>query len=319
MGLNDDSRDAGPAVAPRRRRWLAAVAVLSGVIGLALLLASENLGAGRIFDVTLRLPGARQIAHLVQVRARLPRCLVAARQAGRGRAARAAVAAAIAPLWVSSTSCSSGRWPTAASRFADLGANAVRGPARDRPWTGAAIQANRSEGRRRGRDRRHCPRRPVVPAPAALQPRPAVHAPGRSREGSGGAIGWRSSTGSTRRRSTTSWRGFKVESGTGDAGAAVDYAARALAAKPRNPDVLDTYGWALHHAGRSREALPLLERAFADKPGMFCIHYHLGEVYAALGDGVRAEWHLREQMRLFPRGSEARRAEQSLRRRGRRP
>ena len=107
-----------------------------------------------------------------------------------------------------------------------------------------------------------------------------------------------------------------MESGTGDVRAAVDYAARALAATPRDPDVLDTYGWALHHAGRSREALPLLERAFAGKPRMFCIHYHLGEVYTALGDGTRAEWHFREQIRLFPGGSEARRAEQSLRRRG---
>ena len=128
--------------------------------------------------------------------------------------------------------------------------------------------------------------------------------------------GWRSRDGLDSPSFYNELASIEVESGTGDARAAVDYAARALAATPRNPDVLDTYGWALHHAGRSREALPLLERAFAGKPGMFCIHYHLGEVYGALGDGVRAEEHLREQMRLFPRASEARRAEQSLRRRG---
>src|SRR5205085_693146 len=109
---------------------------------------------------------------------------------------------------------------------------------------------------------------------------------------------------------------IEVESGTGDAHAAVGYASRALAANPHSPDVLDTYAWALHHVGRSGEALPLLERAFAGKPGMFCIHYHLGEVYAAVGDPARAERHLREQIRLFPAGSEARRAALSLKRRG---
>jgi tetratricopeptide (TPR) repeat protein len=106
----------------------------------------------------------------------------------------------------------------------------------------------------------------------------------------------------------------EVESGVGDVQAAVAYSRRALDATPDSPDVLDTYGWSLHHAGRSREALPVLERAFAGKPGMFCIHYHLGEVYAALGDRARAETHLREQIRRFPGGSEARRAEVSLRR-----
>jgi tetratricopeptide (TPR) repeat protein len=96
----------------------------------------------------------------------------------------------------------------------------------------------------------------------------------------------------------------------------VTYGGRALRADPQNPDVLDTYGWALHHAGRSPEALPFLERALAGKPRMFCIHFHLGEVYAALGDRERAERHLREQIRRHPGGSEARRAEASLRWRG---
>jgi len=88
----------------------------------------------------------------------------------------------------------------------------------------------------------------------------------------------------------------EIESGNGDAPAAVTYAAQALALTPDDPDVHDTYGWALHHAGRSAEALPYLERAFRAKPDMFCIHYHLGEVYLALGQTERAVAHLRQQV-----------------------
>ena len=87
----------------------------------------------------------------------------------------------------------------------------------------------------------------------------------------------------------------EIESGIGDAPTAVTYAAQALALTPDDPDVLDTYGWALHHAGRSAEALPYLERAFRAKPDMFCIHYHLGEVYLALGLTDKAVVHLRRQ------------------------
>ena len=88
----------------------------------------------------------------------------------------------------------------------------------------------------------------------------------------------------------------EIESGIGDAPAAVTYAAQALALTPDDPDVHDTYGWALHNAGRSAEALPHLERALRDKPDMFCIHYHLGEVFLALGQTERAVEHLRQQV-----------------------
>lgn len=104
----------------------------------------------------------------------------------------------------------------------------------------------------------------------------------------------------------------EIESGQGDARKAMAYAAQALAMRPADPDTLDTYGWALHHAGRSAEALPYLERAYAARPRMFCIHYHLGEVYAALGRGEDARRHFREQMASFPRTTEARRAERAL-------
>ena len=306
--------DAGPAVEPRRRRWLAAAAVFW----------RHRAGAAARFREPRGEPASST-----------SRCTI--RGSTRSRISCSTRSSSWLSGGCSAGSSSAGRRgrrrprdrAPAGRRRRDVpavrgqpqlrdrrtGGERVRGPARYRPWTGAAVPADGSERGRRGRDRRHGPRRSFVPAPAARQPRPVVHAPGRSPEGPGGV-----SAGAPGRLDSPSFYNelawIEVESGTGDARAAVGYAGRALAATPRSPDVLDTYAWALHHAGRSREALPFLERAFAGKPRMFCIHYHLGEVYAALGDDARAEFHLREQMRLFPRGSEARRAEQSLRRRG---
>jgi tetratricopeptide (TPR) repeat protein len=87
----------------------------------------------------------------------------------------------------------------------------------------------------------------------------------------------------------------EIESGVGDARAAVEFAAKALEMTPDDIDTADTYGWALHNAGRSAEALPYLERAYAANPGMFCIHFHLGEVYLALGDRENAVFHFKLQ------------------------
>ena len=313
--MNDDSRDAGPAVAPRPRRWIAAAAVLSGVIGLALLLASESLGAGQIFDVTLHYPGIDKIAHLVQYAIVFLAVWWLLGKLVEGRAARAAAAAAIALLLGVVDEFFQRSVANRSFEIADLGANLCGvllgiglGPVLPSRRTARRVVAVAVIGATAlavysYRNLRHVNRgllytRQGDLPKALVEYRLALH-DGLDSPSFYNELAW-----------------IEVESGTGDARAAVDYAARALAATPRNPDVLDTYGWALHHAGRSREALPLLERAFAGKPRMFCIHYHLGEVYAALGNGARAEWHLREQMRLFPRTSEARRAEQSLRRRG---
>ncbi|MCC7181520.1 MAG: tetratricopeptide repeat protein [Acidobacteria bacterium] len=108
----------------------------------------------------------------------------------------------------------------------------------------------------------------------------------------------------------------EIESGEGDPRLAVEYAAQALAMRPDDPDIHDTYGWALHHAGRSAEALPYLERAYSAKPDMFCIHYHLGEVYLAVGQEERAASHFLEQLKR-PDTREASRARVALARMGR--
>lgn len=103
----------------------------------------------------------------------------------------------------------------------------------------------------------------------------------------------------------------EIESGVGDPKQAVEYARTAFEMQPNNPDVVDTYGWALLHAGRTAEALEHLEKAYAAKPGMFCINYHLGAAYLASGNRDKAAHHFRRQTEL-PRTREAGLAQAAL-------
>jgi tetratricopeptide (TPR) repeat protein len=90
----------------------------------------------------------------------------------------------------------------------------------------------------------------------------------------------------------------EAESGNGDPQRAVAWAGTAMAMRPDDPDILDTYGWALHRATRSREALAYLLRAYDAKPDMYCIHYHLGATYLALEEREKAHFHLSRQADL---------------------
>lgn len=49
------------------------------------------------------------------------------------------------------------------------------------------------------------------------------------------------------------------------------------------PAMQDTYGWITHRRGDSEDALPYLEAAVAGLPQDALVHYHLAEVYLALG------------------------------------
>lgn len=104
----------------------------------------------------------------------------------------------------------------------------------------------------------------------------------------------------------------EIESGDGRAADAVDYGARALAARPNEPDFLDTYGWALQHVGRSAEALAALERARALDPGIYCVDYHLGVALRALGRACEARQRFEQQIARFPKTDEAARARRAL-------
>lgn len=99
-----------------------------------------------------------------------------------------------------------------------------------------------------------------------------------------------------------SW--VEIESGVGDPLKAVEYGSQAYEMQPANTDIMDTYGWALLHAGRTDEALSMLQRAYVGDPDMYCIHYHLGAAYLASGQRERAEYHFRQQL-LLPGTREA--------------
>lgn len=310
-----DSPVAGPVGEAPRRPWRAAAAVLSGVAGLALLVAAENLEAGRIFNFTLRYPGTDKLAHVGQYALVFLATWWLLGALAMGRLARAAAGVAIATVLGAGDELFQRFVAHRSFEFADLAANVL----------GVVLGVGLGPVLPSRRMARSLVAAGVVGAVALatqsyLQLRHFNRGLLYTRQGdlpnalTQYRLALRDGLDSSSFFNELAW--IEVESGVGDPHAAVAYAARSLAANPRSPDVLDTYAWALHHTGRSREALPLLERAFADKPQMFCIHYHLAEVYAALGDPVRAERHLREQIRRFPDSREARRAAQSLRRRG---
>jgi tetratricopeptide (TPR) repeat protein len=305
----------GPAGEGRGRGWRGPAAVVAGVAVVALLLAAESLEATTILDVTLHVPGIDKVAHVGQYAIVF---LIVWWLVGRlalRPAPRAIVAAVIAFLLGAGDELFQRVVASRTFEIADLAANGVgvllgiglgpvlpsrrlaRGAVAVAVCGLVALATHSYFGLRhfnRGVLYSRAGDLPKALEQYRLALRDGIDTPTFYNE-----LAW-----------------IEVESGVGDVQAAVGYSARALQADPRNPDVLDTYGWALHRAGRSREALPHLERALAGKPRMFCIHYHLGEVYGALGDHARAERHLREQIRRFPGGSEARRAEASLRRRG---
>lgn len=63
---------------------------------------------------------------------------------------------------------------------------------------------------------------------------------------------------------------------------------QALDAKPEDPYILDSMAWVLHRMGRSKEALPYIERslkALGDDP---TVNEHMGDILKALGKGDRA-------------------------------
>ena len=304
----------GPPARPRRG-WHGPAALGAGVAAVALLLALESHEATTIFNVSLHAPGIDKVAHVGQYAAVF---LILWWLVGRlttRPAPRATVAATIAVLLGTGDELVQRFVAYRTFEVADMAANGIGvllgiglGPVLPtrRMARGAVAVALCGLVALAGHSyfgRRHFNRGLLYTRsgdlPKALEEYRLALRDGLDSPSFYNELAW-----------------IEVESGVGDVQAAVSYGSRALNADPRNPDVLDTYGWALHNAGRSREALPYLERALAGKPGMSCIHYHLGEVYAALGDHARAERHLREQIDRFPGRSEARRAAASLRRRG---
>jgi tetratricopeptide (TPR) repeat protein len=82
-------------------------------------------------------------------------------------------------------------------------------------------------------------------------------------------------------------------------------------ADSQDPILLDTYGWVLHRAGRSAEAVPLLQKAVAQAPQVSEYQYHLGMALLVSGDRAAARTLLEAAVRdggQFEGAAEARKA-----------
>ncbi|MFD4986241.1 tetratricopeptide repeat protein [Streptomyces sp. NPDC058374] len=91
----------------------------------------------------------------------------------------------------------------------------------------------------------------------------------------------------------------RLEADHGDPAEAV----RLLTAEHRRhpgPAASDALGWALHRAGRSREALPRLRAAVKDGPNTALPAYHLGMAHLALGERGAARRQLERALRIAP-------------------
>lgn len=73
---------------------------------------------------------------------------------------------------------------------------------------------------------------------------------------------------------------------------ALDYAKRAHELAPARAEISDTYGWILFRAGKTEQALDLLQKAFAADAKNADIRFHLASALAATGDKQQALQHL---------------------------
>lgn len=90
------------------------------------------------------------------------------------------------------------------------------------------------------------------------------------------------------------------EADHGSPARALTLAHRAYVARPDSVVAEDAYAWALHAAGRDREALPLSRRALRNGLHSPAFGYHLGVVEAAVGDRAAARTALRRALTLNP-------------------
>jgi len=82
---------------------------------------------------------------------------------------------------------------------------------------------------------------------------------------------------------------------------ALDHANQAFALDPNSSDILDTYGWILHRADKSEQALPYLREAHQKSPHSNAVRYHLAAVLHQLGRDREARLQLEA---AFNRGGE---------------
>ncbi len=77
---------------------------------------------------------------------------------------------------------------------------------------------------------------------------------------------------------------------------ALDYIRRAVALRPHDGYILDSYGWALYRSGDSAEAIEWLEKAVAFVPDDSTILDHLGDAYWSVGRHNEAKFQWKRAM-----------------------
>lgn len=90
------------------------------------------------------------------------------------------------------------------------------------------------------------------------------------------------------------------ESDHGDPATAVALAQKAYAARPDSVIAEDAQAWALHAAGRDREALPLAQAALRNGYHSASFRYHLGVIEMSVGDRAAARTDLQTALTLNP-------------------
>ncbi len=97
---------------------------------------------------------------------------------------------------------------------------------------------------------------------------------------------------------------------------ALEYAKRAHELAPSRAEISDTYGWILFRAGKTEQALELLQRAIAVDAKNADIRFHLASALAATGDKQQALEHLDAILSddsSFPSRAEAQALQKTLR------
>ena len=80
---------------------------------------------------------------------------------------------------------------------------------------------------------------------------------------------------------------------------------KALAARPNDPQIIDSMGWSLYLRGRYEDAARYMERAVSLLPSDPAVNDHLGDIYWRLGRKTEARFQWERSLSFNPEKAEA--------------
>ena len=105
---------------------------------------------------------------------------------------------------------------------------------------------------------------------------------------------------------------YRMLQNGGNVDVALTLAQTARRGMPNSPSTADTLAWAYYQKGTYGFARDLLEEAIKTSPNNAAAQYHLGMVYAKLGDKTNAATHLKKAISLAPDSQDAKDAKTAL-------